>query len=322
MVSTRHNIADLLLQTFKRVFERPFSSDTQSMAVSGAHTTGREVFYIKGSIDVLLPRCKFYHVAEGSTPPLDQKVRSGIAGIAQAASTRGLRVIAMAYGSADAITSSRPSSPLPNNSTDYPEKEKSAHLVFAGFVAMYDPPRKGVADAVAHLQGGGVQVVMITGDGEDTALSIAKSLGLRGATNPNACLTGSALDCMNAVQLSERVGSVTVFARVTPKHKMAIVEAFQARGAVVAMTGDGGEVYFFKSLWSFFWLGGTVLLIVVVAVNDAPALKMADIGVSMGKSGTDVAKEAADVILVDDNFSTLLPAVEEGTFSPFLKPYH
>ena len=244
MVSTRHNIADLLLQTFKRVFERPFSSDTQSMAVSGAHTTGREVFYIKGSIDVLLPRCKFYHVAEGSTPPLDQKVRSGIAGIAQAASTRGLRVIAMAYGSADAITSSRPSSPLPNNSTDYPEKEKSAHLVFAGFVAMYDPPRKGVADAVAHLQGGGVQVVMITGDGEDTALSIAKSLGLRGATNPNACLTGSALDCMNAVQLSERVGSVTVFARVTPKHKMAIVEAFQARGAVVAMTGDGGEVFF------------------------------------------------------------------------------
>ena len=282
------------------------------MAVSGMHTTGREVFYIKGSIDVLLPRCKFYHVAEGSTPPLDQKVRSGIAGIAQAASTRGLRVLAMAYGSADAITSSRPSSPLPNNSTDYPEKEKSAHLVFAGFVAMYDPPRKGVADAVAHLQGGGVQVVMITGDGEETALSIAKSLGLRGATNPNACLTGSALDRMTAVQLSERVGGVSVFARVTPKHKMAIVEAFQARGAVVAMTGDGGEFLTPQPFFSF--AHG------LCTVNDAPALKMADIGVSMGKSGTDVAKEAADVILVDDNFSTLLPAVEEGTFSPLLNP--
>jgi Ca2+-transporting ATPase len=234
------------------------------MAVSGTHTTtnasisqlngsGREVYYIKGSIDLLLPRCKFYYVAEGSTPPLDQKVRSGIAGKAQAVATRGLRVLAMAYGNADAIGPSRPPSPLPNNTTDYADKDKSAHLVFAGFVAMYDPPRKGVADAVAHLQGAGVQVVMITGDGEDTALSIAKSLGLRGATNPNACLTGSALDRMNAVQLSERVGSVSVFARVSPKHKMAIVEAFQARGAVVAMTGDGGE-YFLTPLSTFLCL--------------------------------------------------------------------
>jgi Ca2+-transporting ATPase len=242
------------------------------MAVSGTHTTtnasishvngsGRELYYIKGSIDLLLPRCKFYYVAEGSTPPLDQKVRAGIASKAQAVATRGLRVLAMAYGNADAIGPSRPPSPLPNNNAaDYADKDKSAHLVFAGFVAMYDPPRKGVADAVAHLQGAGVQVVMITGDGEDTALSIAKSLGLRGATNPNACLTGSALDRMNAVQLSERVGSVSVFARVSPKHKMAIVEAFQARGAVVAMTGDGGEFlvstrplafgYMFRSLFS------------------------------------------------------------------------
>ncbi|KAH9980652.1 calcium-transporting ATPase [Russula compacta] len=284
-------------QTFKRVFERPFSSDTKSMAVSGTHInagptntstshligSGREVYYVKGSIDVLLPRCKFYHVADDSTPPLDPKVRSGIASKAQVAAARGLRVIAMAYGTADATLPSRPASPSPNNTTD---QEKSAHLVIAGFVAMYDPPRKGVADAVALLQSGGVHVVMTTGDAEETALSIAKSLGLRGATNPNACLTGAALDRMNATQLSERVGSVSVFARVSPKHKMAIVEAFQARGAIVAMTGDG--------------------------VNDAPALKMADIGVSMGKSGTDVAKEAADVILVDDNFSTLLPAVEEG----------
>ncbi len=296
------------------------------MAVSGTHSTsnpnvshlngsGREVCYLKGSIDVLLPRCKFYHVAEGSTPLLDQKVRSGIASKAQVASTRGLRVLAMAYGNADPIGPSRPSSPMPNNTTDSTDKDKSANLVFVGFVAMYDPPRKGVADAVAHLQRGGVQVIMITGDGEETALSIAKSLGLRGATNPNACLTGSALDRMSAVQLSERMSTVSVFARVSPKHKMAIVEAFQARGAVVAMTGDGGESKF--SLDLFF---GIALFIVVcdeiVAVNDAPALKMADIGISMGKSGTDVAKESADVILVDDNFSTILPAVEEGKFWP------
>jgi Ca2+-transporting ATPase len=241
------------------VFERPFSSDTKSMAISGTHTNashintnnsylsgngsgpGREFYYLKGSIDALLPRCKFYHVADGSTPPLDPKVRSGIAGKAQAVATRGLRVIAMAYGSAEAIVPSRPSSPSPNNTNDHADKEKSAQLVFAGFVAMYDPPRKGVPDAVALLQSGGVQVVMITGDAEETALSIAKSLGLRGATNPNACLTGAALDRMNATQLSERVGGVSVFARVSPKHKMAIVEAFQTRGAVVAMTGDGGE---------------------------------------------------------------------------------
>jgi len=157
---------------------------------------------------------------------------------------------------------------------------------------MLDPPRKGVADAISLLQSGGIQIVMITGDAEQTALSIARDLGLRlgrssGADGSNtACLTGQAIDRMTKAQLRERVGNVSVFARTTPKHKMAIVEAFQSRGAVVAMTGDG--------------------------VNDAPALKMAEIGVSMGKSGTDVAKEAADVILVDDNFSTILPAVEEG----------
>jgi Ca2+-transporting ATPase len=165
--------------------------------------------------------------------------------------------------------------------------------VFVGFQAMLDPPRKGVADAIALLQSGGVQVVMITGDAEQTALSIAQKLGLRvgrggsSSASSAAYLTGKAIDQMTKAQLRERVGAVSVFARTTPRHKMAIVEAFQSRGAVVAMTGDG--------------------------VNDAPALKMADIGVSMGKSGTDVAKEAADVILVDDNFSTILPAVEEGT---------
>jgi P-type Ca2+ transporter type 2C len=211
--------------------------------VSHLNGSGRELYHIKGSIDVL-PRCKFYHVAEGSTSLLDQNVRSGIASKAQAASTRGLRILAIAYGNADTVGPSRPSSPMPNNTTDYIDKDKSTHLVFAGFVAVYGPPRKGVADAVTHLQRGGVQVIMITGDGEETALSIAKSLGLGGASNPNACLTGSTLDRMTAVQLSERVGNVSVFARVSPKHKMAIVEAFQARGAVVAMTGDGGKFYF------------------------------------------------------------------------------
>ncbi len=243
------------------------------MAVSGTHTiTGqtnlgasqlnsaaREVYYIKGSIDALLQRCKFYYVAEDSTPALDANMRSVIAGKAQAAAARGLRVLAMAYGygNVEPATSTQNSSvpsrapspsasatPMSSGSSSsglgFGEKEK-AHLVFAGFAAMLDPPRKGVADAVALLQGGGVQVVMITGDAGETALSVARSLGLRGATGAGACLTGAALDRMTAAQLCERVGSVSVFARTSPKHKMAIVGAFQARGAVVAMTGDGGE---------------------------------------------------------------------------------
>ncbi|KAG1740828.1 uncharacterized protein EDB91DRAFT_1052827 [Suillus paluster] len=297
--------------SFTRLSEKPFNSEQKYMAVSGIHThsttlysgSPREMYYIKGSIDAILDRCKFYFVTDGSTPALDAGTRGVILKNAQATASRGLRVIAMAYGYGS-IDSPRQDSALsqqsmhrstqltPLSRTPVPDEDKT-NLVFVGFQAMFDPPRKGVADAIGLLQNGGVQVVMITGDAEQTALAIAQKLGLRvGPTRThdgqlrNYCLTGKDLDQMSKAQLIERVGSVSVFARTTPRHKMAIVEAFQARGAIVAMTGDG--------------------------VNDAPALKMADIGVSMGKSGTDVAKEAADAILVDDNFSTILPAVEEG----------
>ncbi|KAF7290048.1 Ca-transporting ATPase [Mycena chlorophos] len=297
--------------TFKRLSERPFNSEQKYMAVSGTHTDlptltvngagTREMYYMKGSIESVLERCRFYYVNDDSTPALDATTRRVILGKAQATASRGLRVVAMAFGVGSAASTngtaaatpagSRSQSPTPDGS-----RESGNNLVFAGFQAMHDPPRKGVADAIGLLQAGGVQVVMITGDAEETAVSIAKELGLKvgghtssalaGAPPGTFCLTGKAIDQMSKAQLKERVGTVSVFARTTPRHKMAIVEAFQSRGAVVAMTGDG--------------------------VNDAPALKMADIGVSMGKSGTDVAKEAADVILVDDNFSTILPAVEEG----------
>ncbi|KAG5219875.1 High affinity Ca2+/Mn2+ P-type ATPase protein [Salix suchowensis] len=315
---------------FKRLGEKPFNSENKYMAVSGILAdsanlnapVARELYYIKGSIDAILDKCKFYYVSEDSTPGLDTNTKQAILTRAHSTASRGLRVIAMAYGfgSVDSPSASSPSSrtasPAPSPSP-FGDKEKS-NLVFVGFQAMYDPPRKGVADSIALLQNGGVQVVMITGDAEQTALSIARQLGLklgRGAgghlrggsvssvrmeplqgtatggadgigARPSYCLTGKDIDQMTKAQLRERVASVSVFARTTPRHKMAIVEAFQSRGDIVAMTGDG--------------------------VNDAPALKMADIGVSMGVSGTDVAKEAADVILVDDNFSTILPAVEEG----------
>ncbi|OSC97591.1 calcium-transporting ATPase [Trametes coccinea BRFM310] len=292
-------------QDFTRHSELPFSSERKYMAVSGTHnsqTNGlvngaqREMYYIKGSIDAILERCKFYYVSDESTPALDTNTRNVILTKAQSTASRGLRVIALAYGygpvegtpassTPASVAASRAGTPSSGSGLD---KEKT-NLVFVGFQAMLDPPRKGVADAISLLQSGGVQVVMITGDAEETALSIARALGLRVGAHvgsSSGCLTGQAIDRMSKQQLREAVGGVSVFARTTPKHKMAIVEAFQSRGAVVAMTGDG--------------------------VNDAPALKMADIGVSMGKSGTDVAKEAADVILVDDNFTTILPAVEEG----------
>lgn len=219
------------------------------MAVSGTHGSThltvngakREMYYVKGAIDSILDRCKFYFVSEDSTPALDGSLRNIITTKANSAASRGLRVIAMAYGYG-AVESSTPSSVVPSRAgTPVPEKERAKqNLVFVGFQAMFDPPRKGVADSIGLLQSGGVQVVMITGDAEQTALSIAKQLGLRVGAERTSVLTGREIDSMSKAQLRERVGAVCVFARTTPKHKMAIVEAFQSRGAVVAMTGDGG----------------------------------------------------------------------------------
>lgn len=208
------------------------------MAVSGTIQTSngpsKEIYYIKGSIDSIINRCKFYYIADDSTPALDNNTKSMVLSKAHATASRGLRVIAMAYGYGS--VKEVESSGLQEN------------LVFVGFQAMYDPPRKGVADSIALLQSGGVQVVMITGDSEQTALYIARQLGLRvgrdherGSVDGSSyCLTGQAIDQMTKAQLKERVGTVSVFARTTPRHKMAIVEAFQSRGAIVAMTGDGG----------------------------------------------------------------------------------
>ncbi|CAE6464561.1 unnamed protein product [Rhizoctonia solani] len=303
-------------RNFTRTSERPFNSESKYMAITGTHnatsaiahsrnpspTPNREMYYIKGALEVLLPLCKTYHIADDATPPLEQGVRQTIMTRAEQCAKGGLRVVGVGYAFI-----------LPGFSGNEPPSS----LVFAGFETMMDPPRKGVSEAIAQLHAGGVKVVMITGDAVHTAQSIAHTIGLRtagvgasaglgmgldmsarigmggiglgplgGGTVPGSCLTGAEIDAMDDRSLMERVSNVTVFARTTPRHKMRIVKAYQQRGEVVAMTGDG--------------------------VNDAPALKMADIGVSMGKSGTDVAKEAADVILVDDNFSTILSAVEEG----------
>ncbi|GAA6040355.1 hypothetical protein JCM8097_007572 [Rhodosporidiobolus ruineniae] len=258
-------------QFFTRKAEVAFSSETKSQSVTGTFThapSASDLTCLSGALEPVLARCRTYLRMDGSAAPLDPGVAKLISSKAIELASLGLRVVAMAYGAASDADS----------------------LTFAGFQGMMDPPRPGVADAIAQLASGGIQVVMITGDSEQTAVAVARQLGIRttagGPGGRAGVLTGKEIDLLSQRQLTDRIGGVTVFARTTPRHKMAIIEAFQARGAVVAMTGDG--------------------------VNDAPALKMADIGVSMGRGGTDVAKEAADVILVDDNFTTLLPAVEEG----------
>lgn len=231
------------------------------MAVSGVHTysntlfngTPREIYYIKGAIEAVIDRCKYYYVSDSSTPVLDSNTRNVILSNAQVAASKGLRILAMAYGygsvdppQPDMVASLKPQR-ASQTRTPSPDTDKN-NLIFVGFQAMLDPPRKGVADAIGLLQSGGIQVVMITGDAEPTALAIARKLGLRvsgrthGGSTTQHCLTGKEIDQMSKAQLVERVGSVSVFARTTPRHKMAIVEAFQARGAVVAMTGDGGEL--------------------------------------------------------------------------------
>jgi len=249
-------------QTFERVSEIAFNSDQKFMSVTcKGSDDGSNIIYLKGAFEPVMDRCTTYFVSENQRPPLTPGLKDTINRHIAAMSSHGLRVLCMAFGT------------------------RAESLCFTGFVAVYDPPRMGVSDAIKDLVQGGVKVVMITGDSDGTALSIARKLGI--PMNPTrSCLTGQDIERMSERQLQEIIGGVSVFARTTPRHKLAIVKAFQSKGGVVAMTGDG--------------------------VNDAPALKMADIGISMGKSGTDVSKEAADMILVDDDFSTILSAVEEG----------
>jgi Ca2+-transporting ATPase len=276
---------------FKRSNEVPFDSDTKLMAVTGSLSTGsaksEEQVYVKGAFEIILERCSAYVGPEGRRVQLDDAARKRVSDVALEFSSSGLRVLATASGAPNALD--------------------SRTLVFSGLQAMQDPPRPGVEEAIAALGRGGVQVVMITGDAETTALSIARQLGIVKGTGRTGVMTGKQLDGLSERQLQERIGGISVFARTTPRHKMSIIAAFQANGAVVAMTGDGGEP-------ASGACAAIALPLTSPKVNDAPALKMADIGISMGRGGTDVAKEAADVILVDDNFATILPAVEEGVW--------
>lgn len=214
---------------YHRTSETAFTFERKWMAVTCVHPDypNDNVIFAKGALETVLPRCTSYAVSEMERRPLDASMRQRIEAVAANATSHGLRLISMAYG------------------ID-PEK-----LIFVGFAGMYDPPRPGVGDVVNRLVGSNVKVVMITGDSEGTALAIAKRLGISNQATSGYHLSGSDLDNMNERQLSDVIQSVSIFYRTTPKHKMTIVRAFQSKGDVVAMTGDG--------------------------VNDAPALRLADV---------------------------------------------
>lgn len=326
---------------YHRLQEIPFSSDRKRMEVKcrpvgGAHTctaftlsarrhssskgdapitSDGSLYFVKGMPESILGECTTHTAADGSAVPLGERGRARVLAQSRRMAACGLRVLAMAYG---------------------PSLET---LTFAGIVGLEDPPREGVVESVTHLEKGGVRVIMVTGDSKETALAIAKRCGILGggiSSAPNSAnnivtipapvtrvasgtedssegeildldasamydtdfsmndaesgvqhaLSGAELDAIGQHNLADSIVGVKVFYRVAPRHKLALVRALQEKGEVVAMTGDG--------------------------VNDATALKAADIGIAMGKGGTDVAKEAADVVLADDDFTTLTHAVAEG----------
>ena len=265
------------------VKEIPFDSDRKRMTVVTLDAAGREVAHTKGSADVLIARCVAHHVESG-IEPLDDDKRAVLLAEAERMSQASLRVLAVARRELSSDSTRKPPSSAPTSGESRASVDIEQRLTFLGLVGMIDPPREGVKEAVRACADAHVRAVMITGDHKLTAVAIAKELGLweEGAL----AITGSELEKLTDEALERRVESVRVFARVTAEQKLRIVKAFKACGHVVAMTGDG--------------------------VNDAPALKEAHIGIAMGRDGTDVAREAADMVLADDNFATIVHAVREG----------
>ena len=259
-----------LYNVMRRVKDIPFDSSRKMMTTIHKIQNGYRII-TKGAPDVLLKRCnKVYE--NGSITTLDTSKIKLIENQNNKMADEALRVLAIAYLDIQSLPSKIDSINIERN------------LIFIGLIGMIDPPREGVRKAVATCKKAGIKTVMITGDHIITAKAIAKDLGiLRGS---DLAITGEELDKIPQAVLQRNIMNYSVFARVTPEHKVRIVKAYQSTGAVVAMTGDG--------------------------VNDAPALKNADIGIAMGKNGTDVAKNAADMILTDDNFVTIVEAVKQG----------
>ena len=253
-----------------RVDEAPFDSGRKMM--STVHDLGgKYVQYTKGGPDVVLSRCAYYY-EEGQTLPMTDAKRDEIMAVNKSMADRALRVLAVAKRD----WAEKPA----DNTPEFLEQE----LVFLGLTGMIDPVRPEVKAAIEECRSAGIRAVMITGDHKDTAVAIAKELGI--ITDASQAITGAELDNIPDDQIGEFVKQFGVYARVQPEHKVRIVNAWKMNDAITAMTGDG--------------------------VNDAPSIKSADIGVGMGITGTDVTKNVADMVLADDNFATIVSAVGEG----------
>jgi Ca2+-transporting ATPase len=268
---------------YPRIGEIPFSSERMRMTT--IHRDGeRLVAYIKGAPEVILSLCDYIHL-DGKVQPLTPELRERILKQNEEMSQQALRTLGFAYRDLSELSKTG-SGLMPSRVESGDEiHQVESQLVFLGLIGMIDPPRKEAIMAVEKCKKAGIRPVMITGDHKLTAIAIAKELNMISDTPPKV-LTGKELEALDSEKLSEIAEEVVVYARVSPEHKVRIVDALKARNHIAAMTGDG--------------------------VNDAPALKKADIGVAMGKGGTEVAKEASDMILADDNFATIVTAVEEG----------
>lgn len=262
--------ADTLGDSCLRVQEIPFDS-TRKMMTTFHYENGKVRGYVKGAPDILISRSANV-LADNGIQPLSEEYRQAINAANSEMASQALRVLAVSYREFDQ---------LPDTLTS---EEIETDLTFVGLMGMIDPPRSEAKEAVKLCKAAGIRAVMITGDHPDTAFAIAQELGI--AQHKDQVCTGQQLNELTPEQMRQTVMTVNVFARVSPEHKVAIVENLKSNGQIAAMTGDG--------------------------VNDAPALKKADIGVAMGITGTDVTKETADMVVTDDNFASIVAAVEEG----------
>ena len=260
---------DRLYKENQRISELPFESNRKMMTTIHKKTNGGYISITKGAPDILIGKCNRIY-ENGKIESLTQSKKEEIKNQNENMAENALRVIAVGYKELDYF-----------GKANFDLEE---NLIFVGLIGMIDPPRDGVKEAVYTCQKAGIKTVMITGDHIATAKAIAKDLGI--LKTGEKAITGNELNKISDEELERNIASYSVFARVTPEHKVRIVKAWQKQGKVVAMTGDG--------------------------VNDSPALKNADIGIAMGKGGTDVAKNASDMILADDNFVTIIEAVRQG----------
>jgi Ca2+-transporting ATPase len=255
---------------YQRKNEFPFTSERKRMTTVHSTPEGEQVAYVKGAPEIILERCA-YILRNGEIKKLGSKDKNEILKVNEKLASDALRMLAIAYKK------------LPNEAA-LDEEKIERDLIFVGLEGMIDPPREEAIKANQVCQQAGIKAVMITGDHKLTAIAVAKEIGI--VTENSIVLTGIEMDKISDEEFSKMVEDVAVYARVSPEHKLRIVNALKAKGHIVAMTGDG--------------------------VNDAPAVKSADVGVSMGISGTDVTREASDLVLADDNFATIVKAVEEG----------